>query len=460
MVNAALHDTIAAISTAPGRSAVAIIRVTGPEATSILRRICPELGGVLPEPRFQRLLWVVDPESFERIDRALVTLFSGSRSYTGEDTVEVATHGGLLTPQLVLNACYAAGARPAMPGEFTRRALMNGRLDLLQAEAILDIIDGTSPALHRTAIHQMERGLSRRIEELRRELIRVEALVAYGIDFPDEDEPPVPQRLVREAGERVLRSLEGILETAPQGELLRAGALVVLAGVPNSGKSSLFNALLGVERAIVTEVAGTTRDAIEVSMTIEGYPFRLVDTAGLRSDASDRAEAIGVEVARRYLSRADIVVFCSPEGQPFGPEEVAFVGDLGPVRAILAFTKNDLRGPEGIGQRGAGLPWASVSSVTGEGLPRLREHLLEYAYGGIVAASEDAPLVTRARHTRAIRSATQDVRLFVHALSEGVPMELATTHLASAAGALEEMIGVFTPDDVLGEVFSQFCVGK
>src|SRR5690606_16893232 len=274
--------TIAALATPPGRGAVALLRISGEEAGEILLRICPGLKGALPVPREQRLLTIVHPERGEPLDRALVSYFAGPASYTGEDAVEISTHGGRLTPQLVLDAVYAAGARPAAPGEFSRRALLNGQLDLLQAAAILDLIDGTSPALHRVAVHQMERGLSRRIEALRREVLRVEGLVSYSIDFPEEDEPPVPPERIDEAANAVVERITQLIGTAPQGELLRTGAMLVLAGRPNAGKSSLFNALLGMERAIVTDVPGTTRDALEAELTLDGFPFRLVDTAGLR----------------------------------------------------------------------------------------------------------------------------------------------------------------------------------
>ncbi|HEX7241826.1 MAG TPA: GTPase, partial [Longimicrobiaceae bacterium] len=302
-----LADTVAAVATPPGRGAVALVRISGPAALDVLLRLAPGLREA-PPARAQRLVRLAHPDTGELLDRGLAAWFPAPGSYTGEDTVEISTHGGLLTPQLVLDAALAAGARAAQPGEFTRRAYLNGKLDLLQAEAVADLIDGRSPALHRAAVHQMERGLSRRVEELRAALVEAQALLVYSIDFPEEDEPPVPPARVRAAAEEVLRRVDGLLATAPEGELLREGALVVLAGRPNTGKSSLFNALLGTERAIVTDVPGTTRDALEATVTLGGYPFRLVDTAGLRA-TTDRVEEIGIEVARRYLAAAQVVLF-------------------------------------------------------------------------------------------------------------------------------------------------------
>lgn len=447
--------TIAALATPPGRGAVALLRISGEEAGEILLRICPGLKGSLPVPREQRLLTIVHPERGEPLDRALVSYFAGPASYTGEDAVEISTHGGRLTPQLVLDAVYAAGARPAEPGEFSRRALLNGKLDLLQAEAILDLIDGTSPALHRVAVHQMERGLSRRIEALRREVLQVEGLVSYSIDFPEEDEPPVPPERIDEAANAVVERITQLIGTAPQGELLRTGAMLVLAGRPNAGKSSLFNALLGMERAIVTDVPGTTRDALEAELTLDGFPFRLVDTAGLRQ-TEDQVEQIGIEVARRYLAAAHLVLFCVPAGRDIDPEEAAFMAEVPSDRLIVVRTMGDLtdaahEGPD---------DETVVSILSGAGLEPLRDLIVARSFGGLDVANDDAPLVTRERHLRALRVAREEVACFRTGMAEGLPMELAATHLRAAAGALETLIGAVTPDDILGEVFGSFCVGK
>ncbi|MBV9773159.1 MAG: tRNA uridine-5-carboxymethylaminomethyl(34) synthesis GTPase MnmE [Gemmatimonadetes bacterium] len=449
-------DTIAAVATAPGRSAVALVRVTGPQALPLLRALAPELRGA-PAPRAQRLLRIHHPDTGELLDRGLATYFPAPASYTGEDTVEISTHGGHLTPQLVLDAALAAGARAAEAGEFTRRAYLNGRMDLLQAEAVADLIDGRSPALHRAAVHQMERGLSRRVEELRTAIIGAEALLVYSIDFPEEDEPPVPPERIRAAAEDVRRRIEGLLATAPQGELLREGALTVLAGRPNSGKSSLFNALLGTERAIVTDVPGTTRDALEAVVTLEGYPFRLVDTAGLR-ETEDRVEGIGIEVARRYLSAAQLVLFCVEAGREPGEDEHSFLAELRPEATILVRTKADQASEED--QAVDGVRTLRVTAPTGEGLPELRATLLQLAFGGILADPAEAPLVTRERQARALRAAREEVTLFLQAWDEGIPPEFAVTHLHTAAGALEDLLGVISTEDLLDRVFGQFCVGK
>lgn len=450
-------DTIAAIATPQGRGAVALLRVSGADALAVLRRVAPGLPDNVP-PRVQRLAALRHPQSGELLDRGLVTWFPAPASYTGDDTVEIATHGGVLTPQLVLDALLAAGARPAEPGEFTRRAYLNGKLDLLQAEAVADLIDGRSRALHRAAVHQMERGLSQRVSDLRDAVIGTEALIAYSIDFPEEDEPPVPPARIQASARDVITRIDTLLATAPEGELLREGALTVLAGRPNSGKSSLFNALLGTERAIVTEIPGTTRDALEASASIDGYPFRLVDTAGLR-ETDDRVEGMGIEVARRYLAGADLVLFCVQAGRPMDVDERGFWDGIPPERRILVRTKNDAHppfpadGPDDSAE-------VSVSAATGDGMHDLRRALLARAFGGILGDPGEAPLVTRERHARALRTARDEVGSFLDAMDDGVPMEFAATHLRAAVGALEDLVGAVSVDDVLDRVFGSFCVGK
>ncbi|HEV3048671.1 MAG TPA: tRNA uridine-5-carboxymethylaminomethyl(34) synthesis GTPase MnmE [Longimicrobium sp.] len=450
-------DTIAAIATPAGRGAVALLRVSGPDALAVLRRVAPGVDGI--QPRVQRLAALRHPETGELLDRGLVTYFATPASYTGEDTLEIATHGGVLTPQLVLDALLAAGARAAEPGEFTRRAYLNGKLDLLQAEAVADLIDGRSRALHRAAVHQMERGLSRRVSELRDAVIGTEALIAYSIDFPEEDEPPVPPARIQASAADVIARIDALLATAPEGELLREGALTVLAGRPNSGKSSLFNALLGTERAIVTDIPGTTRDAVEASASIDGYPFRLVDTAGLR-ETVDRVEEIGIEVARRYLSAADLVLFCIEAGREVDDDERAFMASVDAARLILVRTKSDRHPRPGDADADPGVATATVSATTGAGIAELRRALLAKAFAGILGEPGEAPLVTRERHARALRAARDEVALFLSAMDDAVPMEFAATHLRAAVGALEDLVGVVSVEDVLDRVFGTFCVGK
>jgi tRNA modification GTPase len=455
------RDTIAAIATAPGRGAIAAIRVSGPDVPAIADRI----GLSDLEPRRASLRRLEHPDGGGVVDRVLATLFPGPGSYTGEDLLEISSHGGALVPQLVLDAVLAAGARPAEPGEYTRRAYLNGRLDLLQAEATADLIEAASPARAHVALHQLERGLSRRIELLRTQLIEAQALIAYDIDFPEEDDGPLDSARLDAAVHTLTGEIDGLLALAPEGEMLREGALTVIAGRPNAGKSSLFNVLVGSARAIVTEHPGTTRDAIEAVVGVEGYPFRLVDTAGLRDEAGD-IEGIGIEVARSYLSRAEIVLFCVEDGRPLDRDERNFLSGVSPgpesSRVILVRTKTDQvddPGPVPEGNATEVSPQVRFSSVTGTGVTRLRELLLEAAYSGLRSAVE-APLVTRRRHVRALEDARSELESFEAARAGGLPPEISATHLQDATLRLEELLGVVTTEDLLDAVFSSFCVGK
>ncbi|MDX1566549.1 MAG: tRNA uridine-5-carboxymethylaminomethyl(34) synthesis GTPase MnmE [Longimicrobiales bacterium] len=467
-------DTIAALATPPGIGALAVVRISGPDAFAILESLAshsgPDDGGspALPEPRRATLRDIRDPETEELLDRALVTVFPGPGSYTGEDVVEISGHGGFLSARLLVEACLRSGAREAEPGEFTRRAYLNGRMDLVQAEAVIDLVEGRNRGIRRAALHQLDRGLSTRISELREELVELEALLTHHLDFPDEDEPPVSVERVIERSKAVCQSLRSLAETAPEGELLREGATTVLAGRPNSGKSSLFNALLGRERAIVTEVAGTTRDALEAVASVGGFPFRLVDTAGLR-ESGDRIERIGIEVARRYLREADVVLFCVEAGRELQSDEEEFLRETRGVPGVLVRTKADrLEGgaaeaeEEGTEPGETGVRWPSVrtSAHSGEGLARLRKLLPGIVYRGLASVEGEVPVVTRARQARGIRHGLTEVEAFARALEEGVPAEMAATHLRSAETALEEVLGVISGDDVLDRVFRDFCIGK
>ena len=376
------------------------------------------------------------------MDDCLAACFPGPHSYTGDDLVEISTHGGFVVPAAALAALVAAGARPAEAGEFTRRAVLNGKMDLLQAEATADLIDAGSPAQRRRALHQLERGLSDRLAGLRAEILELEALIAYDIDFPEEDEGPVSPERVRAAWEVVRGRVSNLLQTAPEGERLREGALLVIAGPPNAGKSSLFNALLGSERAIVTEIPGTTRDAIEAHAVIEGFPFRLVDTAGLR-DADERIEKLGIEVSKKYLAAADLVLYCEERDDP---ARDAFLARLN-APVVVVRTKADLGG-------------AGVSVVTGAGLADLRRRLAEVAFGQLLALGDVEPVVTRARHRAALERALAELDAFWAARTGGVDAAASATYLRGAVTALDDLIGAVTPEDVLDRVFAAFCVGK
>jgi len=447
-----LEDTIVAVATPSGRGALALIRLSGPDAFAIAGK---HLRSSPSHPRVTQLCSVYDGD--EVLDQTLVTLFPGPNSFTGDDTVEFSTHGGYLVPSSVVAALISSGARQALPGEFTRRAVLNGKLDILQAEAIGDLIDASSQTMRRTALGQLDGGLSRRLLLLRDNLIELEALIVYDIDFPEEDDGPVPREKVEKAATEIVESLRALLATAPAGELIREGAIVVIAGPSNAGKSSLFNALLGRSRAIVTEIPGTTRDALEAVIDSGKWPLRLVDTAGLR-ETNDRIERLGIEVSERYLADAHVILACAESSESL-EETVSLVARSSSAPILAVRTKADL-GAERDKSAG-GQPNIAVSAETGFGLQDLLQaidEVLREEHGEIIP---DLPILTRARHRHSLTVACSEIEQFRRAWrEENLPATIASVHLRTAVSTLEELIGTVEVEDVFDRVFSSFCVGK
>jgi tRNA modification GTPase len=455
-------DTIVAQATPPGRGAQAVVRWSGPRAFDILRALLPQ--GNWPEARRVSLCRLVDPRSGEWVDEGLVTRFEAPNSFTGEDVVEFSGHGGRLVPALVVDAVVAAGARRAEAGEFSRRAYLHGRLDLTQVEAISDLIDSRSRRQLRQALRQYDRGLALRINELREALLELEASVAHHVDFPEEDDAPTPIDSIAAKALEVAEQLRRLLETSRTGERVRAGALVVLAGAPNSGKSSLFNALLGEERAIVTPVAGTTRDALEAEVEVDGFFVRLVDTAGVRV-AEDVLEAVGIEVATRFVGAADIVVFCIPAHRSVSQDEAQFLETLpdAAARVLLVRTMSDVGSEVGVGAghiiAGQHVAEITISAHTGVGLSDLEGALSAWLASGD-AGDDEVPVLTRERHREGVANAQIEVARFASALGGGVPAEMAAAHLREAESSLEGLVGAIDHEEVLDRVFRSFCIGK
>ena len=462
-------DTIVALATAPGRGALAVIRLSGRRAFEIARTLIATWPAL---PRRLALSDITDgrDDTGMLLDRALVTRYDAPHSYTGEDLVELTTHGGILVPGTIIAALIDKGARQALPGEFTRRAVLNGKLDVTQAEAVADLIDARSRRGQAAALAQLDGGLSRRIGDLRRALIEIEALIAYDIDFPEEDDGPIPSARIVAAIDTVLVGLGTLRATAEAGELVREGAVIVLAGAPNVGKSSLFNALIGQARAIVTEIPGTTRDALEAVIDAGAWALRLVDTAGLRA-TTDRVEQMGIEMSERYLDRAAVVLACGEDARSI-ESVVCLIRQRTHAPIIVVRTKSDLMptppaepdllsGSDQIAERPDALPMVAVSAETGTGLDELLAHIVDVLSSHHADLPLDAPLLTRVRHQRAVDEARNEVAHFRSAwLEEKLPAPVAATHLRNAVEALEEMIGIVGIDDVLDRVFSAFCVGK
>ena len=448
---AQLDDTIVAVATPTGMGALALVRLSGPRAYAIAQK---HIQPWPSEPRAVRLSTVHNLG--EVLDHSLVTLFPAPNSFTGDDTVEISTHGGYLVPASVVATLISSGARQALPGEFTRRAVLNGKLDILQAEAISDLIDARSQAMQHAALGQLDGGLSRRLLQLREDLVGLESLIAYDIDFPEEDDGPVPREKIESAIVKMVASLEVLLATAPAGELIREGAVVVIAGPPNAGKSSLFNSLLGRSRAIVTEIPGTTRDALEAVVDSGKWPLRLVDTAGLR-DTVDPIELLGIEVSERYLASAAVVLACAENADGLD-QTIDSVSLKSSAPVIAVRTKSDLplhRDDPNQNQV------VQVSAHTGEGLPDLLDAINDVIASKYGEATPDIPMLTKARHGQALATALAEIKQFQQAWrEEKLPAPVASVHLRAAVYALEELIGAVDVEDVLDRVFSSFCVGK
>lgn len=443
-------DTIAAIATAAGRAAIAVVRVSGDRAEEIAARI---LRPRIARPRHATRVRVHAPDvPDEVVDDALALLFPAPASYTGEPVVEIHCHGGTVAPSAVLGAALAAGARMALPGEFTERALWNGKLDLVRAETIRELIEARTRAAHRAAVRALDGSLARQYEALRADILSLDALLAFDIDFPDEDPGPIARERVNAAVERLCGTLRRYHESAAAGPVVREGALVVLAGPPNAGKSSLLNALVGEQRVIVSDEPGTTRDAVEVFIDSEPWPLRIVDTAGIRVDAG-AIERLGIEVAERYLAHADVVLLC-------GEEEQELAGLTSRIRrhtsgaVITVQTKADLGKPAVHGA-------VAVSAHRASGLDRLRAKTMDAISRRTGDPGEIPAAAVSARQRAALGRALEELVLFQQAWrASGLPAPVAATHVQAAKASLDELVGVIDVEDVLGAVFSTFCVGK
>ena len=451
-------DTIVAPATAPGEGGIAIVRVSGARAQEVLAALFRAADGV-PVSAWpsHRLTYgrVVDGEA--AIDEAMAVVLRAPRSYTREDVAEVHCHGGAWVVREVLRLALVAGARPAEPGEFTRRAFLHGRIDLAQAEAVMALIGAEGAQAARTALRQMQGNVSRRVAQARAEAVRLLAGAEAALDFPDEvDEAEAAGSLGQDA-----RALAHALRAACDargGKLLREGLDVVIAGRPNAGKSTLLNALLGEERAIVTEVPGTTRDLLTERIVLDGLVLQLTDTAGLR-ESGDRVEAEGIARAQAALARADVQLIVLDASEPLDAQDAALLRAPSEVPRIVALNKGDLpaclRAAE-VSALAAGAQVLSVTASTGEGLAALRGALRAQA-----AQPERAEgALTQARHIAAAARAADALEAAADALAAGIPLDLAAIDLRAALRALGEITGEEATEDVLDAVFSAFCVGK
>jgi len=446
-----MQETIAAISTPFGEGAIALIRLSGPQAIAVAQAVFRGARAVEAIPsRVQHLGKMVDAEG-RIVDEVLLTVFRAPASYTGQEMVEIACHGGILVTRRILALLLENGARVAGPGEFSQRAFLNGKMDLTQAEAVMDLIKAQTDLALRAATEQLEGRLGRRVHEIRDGLLELLAHVEAFIDFPDEDIDPETGDALLARLKRTDEQIALLLRTADQGRVLREGVRTVIYGAPNVGKSSLLNLLLGYERAIVSDIPGTTRDTLEEVINLRGVPLRLVDTAGVR-ESIDAIEREGIARTLRHLERADLVLHVVDASQPPAP---AHEPPPGPA-SLLVLNKMDLGEHPG---------WSGIAGIrlscreNGVGMEALADAIFDRVIGRGLAGS-DCTVAINARHQACLKEAARYVEAARRTLQSGLSVEFAAIEIRSALDAVGDVVGRLDTEDLLGKIFSTFCLGK
>ena len=446
-------DTIVAIATPPGRGGIGVVRVSGPSAQSIAQRLANRDRCFEPRHATLARLAVADGG----FDRAIVTIFPRPHSYTGEDVAEVSVHGSPVVLHATVGEAIRLGARLAEPGEFTLRAFLNGRVDLVQAEAIRDLVDAVTPQQARAAFDQLEGTLTSEIRGIDGALFDLCARLEASLDFPEEGYHFVSDDSAAAEIEAIAVRIDRLIESARRGRLLREGLHVVLSGPPNSGKSSLFNQLAGSGRAIVTAVPGTTRDLLTEVVDVGGVPVTVVDTAGVRTSPTDAIEAEGIARATAARGVAALVVLVLDGSMPLGADDRALLEETAAVPRVIAANKSDLAAAWPARETGA--PVVRISALRGDGIDELRTAMLSAILGG-PAERRDPPAVTNLRHAELLTRARGALGRAAPAASAHVPEEFVLADLNEARGLLEEITGARTSDDLLEHIFATFCIGK
>ncbi len=457
-----IEDTIAAIATPPGVGGVGIIRVSGKEAFSIVEQIFQSKGTVpLAERQNRTVQYGNIVQDGTIVDEVLLLLMKGPHSYTAEDVIEVQCHGGIVAIRKILSLLLEKGVRLAEPGEFTRRAFLNGRIDLIQAEAIIDIIEAKSEDALSLAVQQLEGSLTQSVRAIRNTLIELIAHVEVTIDYPEEDIEDVTAAEVADKLEPILSDMTDMLATAHTGRLIRDGISVAIVGLPNAGKSSLMNALLRENRAIVTDIPGTTRDSIEEYMTVQGISVRLIDTAGIR-ETKDIVEQIGVKRSLEHIEKADVVFAVVDASTPLLEDEISLLKGIKDKKACILLNKSDA----GITIQKEDvqriLPKADVLQISAkenEGLQQIYDYLKELVYGGSVKQDYSRTL-SNIRHIHLMESAKEQLVQATNNISMGMPLEFVATDMRGAWELLGEITGDSVHEELSNELFSRFCLGK
>ena len=455
-------DTIAAISTPPGEGAISIVRMSGEEAVSIAQKVFS--GKDLTQAKSHTINYghIVDPKTHEEIDEVMVSLMLAPKTFTREDVVEINCHGGIVATNRILQLLLINGARLAEPGEFTKRAFLHGRIDLTQAESVMDLIRAKTDRSMKIALNQLDGNLSHLIDSLRKDILDVLAQVEVNIDYPEYDDvEEMTTKLLKEKAIEIKQRIEQLLKTASQGKIMREGLATALVGRPNVGKSSLLNHLLHEDKAIVTDVAGTTRDVIEEYVNVSGVPLKLIDTAGIR-ETDDKVEKIGVERSKKAIEQSDLVLLVLNAAESLTKEDLELIRLTNDKKRIIILNKTDLEEKldrKELAKISENAPVYATSILKNEGVEALEEAISKLFFNGI-ENSQSTVMETNARHIALLKKAQNSLDSVLEGISSGMPVDLVQIDMTEAWNLLGEITGESYEDELLDQLFSQFCLGK
>ena len=456
-------DTITSISTPMGEGAIGIVRLSGPEAVEIGDKLYKGKKQLKDVPSHTiNYGHIIDPETDEVVEEVMISVLRAPKTFTREDIIEINCHGGILTINRILELTMTHGARMAEPGEYTKRAFLNGRIDLSQAEAVMDFIRSKTDRASKVAMNQIEGRLSDLIKQQRQSILEILAQVEVNIDYPEYDdvEDATTEFLLAQS-KKIKNEIDQLLETGTQGKIMREGLSTVIVGKPNVGKSSMLNNLIQDNKAIVTEVAGTTRDVLEEYVNVRGVPLRLVDTAGIR-DTEDIVEKIGVERSRKALSEADLILFVLNNNEPLTEEDRTLYEVIKNEDAIVIVNKTDLERRldiEEVKTMIGDTPLIQTSMLKQEGIDELELQIRDLFFGGEVQ-NQDMTYVSNSRHISLLKQARQTIQDAIDAAEAGIPMDMVQIDLTRTWELLGEIIGESASDELINQLFSQFCLGK